>query len=171
VGIAVTHVDGQGNGGGDFIARVNILRFLALVGEPVDSLAAAIVDALRRRETAAGARYAHPLIVAWCVARAWAHAALPGRHEVAELLVPDILARANQTPDLGGPLGAALALNALLDLEYSGPETIALGQYLLDTALPRGGWTYSAFLENAGGAPALSTALAMTALAQSGVGR
>jgi len=30
----------------------------------------------------------------------------------------------------------------------SGPETIALGQYLLDSALPRGGWTYGAFLDN-----------------------
>jgi hypothetical protein len=170
-GVVLTHVDGHDDGGCDFITRVNILRFLALIGEPVDALAAAVVAALRRRETASTGRYAHPLVTAFCVARAWAHAALPGRAEVAELLVPELLGRANETPTLGGPLGAALALNALLDLEYTGPETIALGQYLLDSALPRGGWTYGVFLENGGGAPAFSTACAMTALAHSGVGR
>jgi hypothetical protein len=170
-GVVMTHVDGHDNGGYDFIARVNILRFLALIGEPVDALAAAVIAALRRRDTAGTGRYAHPLVMAFCVARAWAHAVLPNRAEVAELLIPDILSRANETPDFGGPLGTALALNALLDLEYSGPETIALGQYLLDSALPRGGWTYGAFLENGGGAPAFSTACAMTALAHSGVGR
>jgi hypothetical protein len=170
-GVVMTHLDGQGNGGCDFIARVNILRFLALIGEPVDTLSASILAALRRHDTAATGRYAHPLVAAFCVARTWAHAALPGRAEVAELLLPDLLARAKETPDFGGPLGGALALNALQDLEYSGPETIALGQYLLDSALPRGGWTYSAFLENGGGTPAFSTAVAMVALAHSGVGR
>jgi hypothetical protein len=160
------------DGRGDFMARVNILRYLALIGEPVDELSAAIVDALRRRDASVrSTRYANPLVIAFCVARAWAHAGLPGRADVAAVLVPGILGFADETPNFGGPLGTALALNALLDLEYSGPETIAGAQYLLDSALHRGGWAYAAFLENGGGAPALSTALAMAGVARSGVGR
>jgi hypothetical protein len=161
-----------GGDGIEFVGRVNVLRYLALVGEPVEALAASVVDALRRRdESLASRRYAHPLVIAYCVARAWAQTGLPGRADVAEVVVPGILGLANDGPDFGGPLGTALALNALLDLDYSGPETIAAAQYLLDSALERGGWTYGAFLENGGGSPALSTALAMAALARSGVGR
>jgi hypothetical protein len=172
--VVMAHAGGNGNGNGrcDMITRANILRFLALIGEPVGAISADVLEELRRADGSSGnSRYVHPLVDAFCVARAWAHAALPGRAEVAELLVPRILDHGRETPDFGGALGTALALNALLDLEYAGPETIACGQYLLDSTLPRGGWAYSAFLENGGGAPAFSTALAMTALARSGVGR
>jgi hypothetical protein len=156
----------------DFAGRVNVLRYLALIGEPVEDLAASVVEALRRRDASlTSRRYAQPLVIAYCVARAWAHARLPDRHDVAAILVPAILDLGNETPNFGGPLGTALALNALLDLEYSGSETIGAAQYLLDSALPRGGWNYGAFLEHEGGAPALSTALAMSALARSNVGR
>jgi hypothetical protein len=157
--------------GSDLTARVNALRFLALIGEPTEELAAEVVDAIRSNGTPAGSRYAHPLILPFCVARAWAHGALPGRESVAQLMIPKIVDYAKDDPTFGGPLGAALALNALLDFEYAGPETIAAGRYLLESALPRGGWVYGPMLESGGGAPACTTALAMTALARSGVGR
>jgi hypothetical protein len=160
------------DGDGSFVARVNALRFLALLGEPVEDLVPAIVAELRDEDRVLETgRYVHPLVTAFLVARAWAQGALPGRTDVAELLVPRILARADDPPNFGGPLGTALALNALLDLEYTGEATIGGAQYLLDSALPRGGWTYAAFLENGGGAPAFSTAFAMSALARSGVAR
>jgi hypothetical protein len=162
------------NGNGDLIARVNILRFLALIGEPVEQLASSVLDALRERDAAStNGRYVQPLVVPFCVARAWTHAALPRRAEVTDLLVPGILRHGQENANFGGVLGTALALNALLDLEYSGPEIISGGQYLLETTLPppRGGWAYAAFLENGGGSPAFTSALAMSALARSGVGR
>jgi hypothetical protein len=170
-GLLRTHLAARNGGDGDVITQVNTLRCLALIGEPVDDVVAGVLTALRGAgDLAPAGHYAHPLVPAFCVARAWAHGALPGRSEVAELLVPPVLEYLAE-PASGGPLGAALALNVLLDLEYSGAETIGAAQYLLDSALPRGGWSYAAFLENGGGAPALSTACAMSALARSGVAR
>ncbi len=154
------------NGNVDLIARVNILRFLALIGEPTAGMQEEVLAALRSGELATGSHYASPLVLHYCVARAWAQAALPGRGAVAELLVPRIVETMSEDP-----LGTALALNALIDLEYWGPETIGAGQSLLETTLPRGGWGYAPLLENGGGAPACTAALAMTALARSGVGR
>ncbi|MFI5244763.1 MAG: hypothetical protein ACHQQR_06015, partial [Gemmatimonadales bacterium] len=154
------------NGNVDLIARVNILRFLALIGEPTAAIQEEVLAALRSGELATGSRYTSRLVLHYCVARAWAQAALPGRAAVAELLVPRIVETMSDDP-----LGTALALNALIDLEYWGPETIGAGQSLLETMLPRGGWGYAPLLENAGGAPACTAALAMTALARSGVGR
>jgi hypothetical protein len=150
----------------DLITRVNILRFLALVGERTDAIREEVITALRSGEPANGSRYTSRLALHYCVARAWAQAALPGRDAVAELLVPRIV---EATGD--DVLGTALALNALIDLEYWGAETIAAGQSLLEAMLPRGGWGYASLLENGGGAPACTAALAMAALARSGVGR
>jgi hypothetical protein len=159
------------NGGLDLIARANVLRYLALTGEPVAAIQEEVLHALRTGEFSPSARYENPFMVAYCVARAWAQAALPGRSEVAEILVPRILAALEADDVARDALGTALALNALVDLEYRGPETIAAGQSLLATALPRGGWGYAPLLENKGGAPSCTSALAMTALARSGVAR
>jgi hypothetical protein len=156
----------------DPIARVNILRFLTLMGEPAGGLLEDLVSDLRGNnfhpETD---RYSHPLSFAFCVARAWAHTDLPCVREVQQMLINRILALAGEMPRVGGPLGTALALNALLDLGYTGSEIVACGQYLLSTALPRGGWIYAPFLARGGGSPACTTAFAMAALARSGVGR
>jgi hypothetical protein len=160
------------NGQASLLARVNTLRFLGLIGEPSAALAEEIVAGLRAWDfKSANAQDGHPLMLAFCVARAWAQASLPGRGEVAELLAPHILASVNEHRDFGGPLGAALALNACVDLDYWGPETIAWGQYLLEAALPESGWAYAPLLEHGGGSPACTSALAMTALTRSGVGR
>ena len=110
------------------MTRVNILRFLALIGEPTAAIQEDILAALGAGEFAAGSRYASPFVLHYCVARAWAQAALPGRAAVAALLVPRIVETIGEDP-----LGTALALNALIDLEYWGPETIGAGQRLLDT--------------------------------------
>jgi hypothetical protein len=154
------------NGNADLIARVNMLRFLALIGEPAAVIQAEVLAALRSGEIVTGSRYTSPLVLHYCVARTWAQAALPGRAAVAELLVPRILD--TMSDDV---LETALGLNALIDLEYWGPETIGAGQRLLEKMLPRGGWSYAPLLEDGGGAPACTAALAMTALARSGVGR
>lgn len=165
-----SHTDTLLAGGGDLTTQVNTLRFLALVGEPTAELEERILATLADAGDAppATTRYEHPLTLPYCVARTWAQGHLPNRARVAELLLPRILEQL-QTPD--GALTTALALNACIDLDYRGPEMIAAGQHLLEVVLPGGGWGYAPFLEDHGGAPAVTSAFAMTALARSGVGR
>jgi hypothetical protein len=156
--------------GADLVSEVNILRFFALIGEPTAALEEKILASLTDGELrSASERYGHPLVLPYCIARAWAQGGLPGRGRVAEVLIPHVLAAVQEDGD--SVLGTALALNTWVDLEYRGPEVIAAGQHLLETVLPRGGWGYEPFLEDAGGAPAATSAFAMAALARSGVGR
>lgn len=166
-----SHMDTLLSGGdADVITQVNILRFLAFTGKPTGALEEQVLAQLTNGGLRKpSARYGHPLVLPYCVARTWAQGHLPGRARVADVLVPHILATLQDGPD--GALGNALALNACIDLEYRGPEVIAAGQHLLESVLPGGGWGYAAFLEDHGGAPAGTSAFAMAALARSGVGR
>jgi hypothetical protein len=156
----------------DPIASANALRFLSLMGEPAHDLLDRVLGALNNGETLRpSGRYAHPLSFLFCLARAYRYAHLPQANETAERAIAEVLGYWRESPDFGGPLGAALGLNALADFDYTGPEMIACGQYLLQSALARGGWNYAPFLCDRGGAPAWTTAAAMAALARSGAGR
>ena len=150
-----------------FAACANAARFLALAGEPVEGLAAELAAEARQGALDVRARgYLHPLAPAYCAARAWTQALLPGWQEVRELLAATV---AHSRPPAGESWSALSASLALSVLELTGvrqDEADQARNLLLRTARRNGGWGYAPFLEDGGGAGALTSAFAMAALAQ-----
>ncbi len=153
----------------DPATAANVLRGLVLVGaqpESIERQRSALLDDLDGHGLdGASRRYPDPLARAYCIARAWRQGRLPGLKRLRECLVSEIFAHGRKAD--GRPLTIALGLHALLDLRYDGPEVAAAREALFANVLPRGGWVYGPLLSQGGGAPACTTALAISALARS----
>ena len=168
-GTGYTWMDERGGPivGFDRVVNANVLRFLALVG-----IASPEVQAYLMREAATGdfatgsPDYPNPLAFFYTVARAWRQAYLADRATLAAHLTPQILARETDQ-GFGGPLSTAMAVSALLDLDYDGPALERAHAALLRMVEPWGGWGYEDFVVHGFGSPAWSTALALVALDRS----
>ncbi len=165
-GYSWTDAQGRPVVGFDRVVNVQVYRFLVLAGEDVSDLAAYLWHEAASGDAQGGSPYyANPLSFFYILARTWRQVQLPGRAELAHLLVPRIAGLQSETGGFGGPLSTALALSALLDLEYRGPVLERARRALLDSALPWGGWQYENFV-GGHGSPTWTTTLAMLSLAR-----
>ena len=115
---------------GDLVAETNVLRFLALVGEPVRDRIDAVLAAVGEG-AADPRREPHRWLGAYSVVKAWTSAHLPRRDELRAKLLPMVLEGASQ--GFGGPLSTAMGLSLLLDLGHTGPEVNRTQAALLAT--------------------------------------
>ncbi len=148
--------------------RANAVRFLALAGLPTEGITEQILADLDKGPalTEAAADGTHPLLAAYCLARAWRQGGFPAHDQLSAQVIPQVAAfrRADGRPH--DALDAALGLSVFADLDYSGPESAAARQLLLNQMDPRRGWRYApAFLQQ-GGAGALTSAIAINALSR-----
>ena len=163
--------------GYDRIVNAAVLRYLGLVGGDIHDLITYLEYQVNEKDFQIGSRNCpNPLCFFYVLARTWCQAQLPGLRKIATVITPHILALQRESGDFGGPLSTAMALSALLDLEYTDvkndPNTEikeALEKaklFLLRTVRPWGGWEYEDFIVNGYGAPAWSTALSLVVLAR-----
>jgi len=149
----------------------NVVRFLALIGEDVEDDAERLLDRI-----AAGGldedshRYTGWIARLYCATRAWGQGALPGRDELRATTLPGLLDRQEDDGSFGGPLDTALGLLCLVELDRPGPAASrAMAALAASRRAVAGGWPYQAAFTHGGGSCALSTTLAMAALARAAV--
>lgn len=142
----------------DPLTSAHVARFLVLVGQDATEHLAVLARAIEEGESDAGL-----MPLAHASARIFRHGLQPGRQAMAEILVPRILPRLAQA----GVLERSLAISALLDLGFGGPELIAAGRTLgQQLAAPSTVSWYDACGPEGGASPALTLALALTSLAR-----
>jgi hypothetical protein len=146
--------------------EANVLRFLALAGRDTNNRTSALTAKLTSEDTPTPdeAQILNFLSVAYSVARAWRQAALPGRQELANHLVPRIVAQCQANAGIGTPLQYALAASALADLGCDSSSLFEIGMDLLPFFSASERWGSQSFLNLEVGSAAVTTAIAISAL-------
>ncbi len=158
-------VDGRALPGVEWAVNAHVLRALSVAGATDEDLLARLHEVLATGDLAQLSRaHVDPLAFVHAVARAWAHAALPGGPALAARCVPFLLARQRPDGGFGGPLAGALACRALVDLGYDGVALDAAAEHLLASASRSGEWEYEPYLAGGHGSSAFSTTFALGAL-------
>lgn len=143
------------------VASANVLRYYALTGEASESLERLLEDKLGQESSQTGR-----VDFLWTLARACRQGQLPLLARVQEQLLHRLLDRQDSSGGFGGPLSTALAMHALLDLEYEGPELRTGRDALLRRLDPVHGRRYEGFGHDGCGSSAWTTIAIITALAR-----
>jgi len=157
--------------GFDRVVNVEVLRYLCRVGLREHPATVWLTDWLRHH-IADGALeqgtslFPDPLYFFYAVGRAWVQGDLPRRQEVADRLLPSLIALQRATGDFGGPLSTALGATALLYLGESGPALRQARLALLRGLEPGAQRPYEDFAVKGVGSPVWAAALAVAFLAQ-----
>jgi hypothetical protein len=142
------------------VGTANALRYLALAGMETDGL-----EIVLREELGSGDRGRHRMAFLFALARAFRAANLD-IGTIAAAAAGEAIERYLPGSRFAGPLTTALAMHVLLDLNYEG-EALTGGRDALAAILePMAGRRMEGLADPNCGSAALTTALAMTALAR-----
>jgi len=143
------------------IASANVLRYYALTGEMVEQLEYLLDHQLKQ-----GIRGNNRIAFLWTLARACRQGHLALLTASGNRIVAELLDYQESNGSFGGPLSTALAMHALLDFEYEGPELLTGRDALLNWLDPIYGRRYEGFGHNGCGSSAWTTISIVTALAK-----
>jgi hypothetical protein len=144
-----------------FVASANVLRYYALTGEASEPL-----EHLLENHVLGGAREGCRIDFLWALARACRHGQLSLLARVEDNVIRQLMRRRDSCGGFGGPLSTALAMQALLDLEYEGPELRPGYEALLRRLDPVHGRRYEGYGHDGCGSSAWTTVAIVTALAR-----
>ncbi|HKE29629.1 MAG TPA: hypothetical protein VKB88_45080 [Bryobacteraceae bacterium] len=140
------------------VASAHVLRYYALTGGDSEPLERLLEDRVSREECRTD--------FLWALVRSCRHGHPHRLARVHENIVRQLLARQDSNGSFGGPLTSALAMQALLDLEYEGPEIRSGGDALIQRLDPVQGRRYEGFGHDGCGSSAWTTIAIIKALAR-----